>query len=124
MNRLVGAGLLFQRGTPPEASYVFKHALVQDAAYGTLLRKQRQQLHQDIAQRLEQHDPAVVQGQPELLAHHCSEAGLHKRAIVYWTVAASVPSAAPPILKRSDIFAGPSRCLKLNLRLRTRGHGT
>jgi class 3 adenylate cyclase/predicted ATPase len=87
LGRLVEAGLLFQHGTPPEASYVFKHALVQDAAYGMLLRKQRRQLHRDIAQRLEQHDPAVVQGQPELLAYHCSEAGLHKSAIAYWTVA-------------------------------------
>ena len=87
LNRLVEAGLLFQRGSPPEASYVFKHALVQDAAYGTLLRKLRQQLHRHIAQRLEQHDPAVVHGQPELLAYHYSEAGLHKNAIAYWTAA-------------------------------------
>ena len=87
LSRLVGAGLLFQRGTPPEATYLFKHALVQDAAYCTLLRKQHRQLHQSIAQRLEQNDPDVVQGQPELLAHHYSEAGLHKSAIVYWTAA-------------------------------------
>ena len=87
LSRLVGAGLLFQRGTPPEATYLFKHALVQDAAYCTLLRKQHRQLHQSIAQRLEQNDPNVVQGQPELLAHHYSEAGLHKSAIVYWTAA-------------------------------------
>jgi predicted ATPase/class 3 adenylate cyclase len=87
LGRLVEAGLLFQRGTPPEASYVFKHALVQDAAYCTLLRKQHRQLHRSIAQRLEQHDPAVVKGQPELLAYHCSEAGLHKSAIGYWTAA-------------------------------------
>ena len=78
LDLLVESGLLFQRGTPPEASYAFKHALVQDAAYGTLLRKQRRQLHRDIAQRLEQHDPAVVQGQPELMAYHCSEAGLQQ----------------------------------------------
>jgi predicted ATPase len=87
LGRLVEAGLLFQHGTPPEASYVFKHALVQDAAYSMLLRKQRQRLHRDIAQRLEQHDPTVVRGQPELLAYHCSEAGLHKSAIAYWTAA-------------------------------------
>jgi predicted ATPase len=87
LDLLVESGLLFQRGTPPEAFYAFKHALVQDAAYGTLLRKQRRQLHRDIAQRLEQHDPGVVQGQPELMAYHCSEAGLNKSAIAYWTVA-------------------------------------
>jgi class 3 adenylate cyclase/predicted ATPase/DNA polymerase III delta prime subunit len=87
LSRLVDAGLLFQRGSPPEASYIFKHALVQDVAYSTLLRKQRRQLHRNIAQRLEQHDPAVAQGQPELLAYHCSEAGLHKSAIAYWTAA-------------------------------------
>ena len=60
---------------------------MQDAAYCTLLRKQHQQFHQSIAERLKQKDPDVVQGQPELLAHHYSEAGLHKRAIVYWTAA-------------------------------------
>jgi class 3 adenylate cyclase/predicted ATPase/DNA polymerase III delta prime subunit len=87
LNRLVEAGLLFQRGSPPEASYVFKHALVQDAAYSTLLRKLRQQLHRDIAQRLERHDPGVVRSQPELLAYHYSEAGLHESAIAYWTAA-------------------------------------
>jgi class 3 adenylate cyclase/predicted ATPase/DNA polymerase III delta prime subunit len=86
LDRLVEAGLLFQHGTPPDSSYIFKHALVQDAAYSTLLRKQHRQLHRSIAQRLE-HDPAVVQGQPELLAYHCSEAGLRHSAIAYWTAA-------------------------------------
>ena len=87
LGRLVEAGLLFQHDTPPEASYAFKHALVQDAAYSTLLRKQHRQLHRSIAERLEKYYPAVVQGQPELLAHHCSEAGLHQSAITYWTAA-------------------------------------
>ncbi|WP_445222544.1 AAA family ATPase [Bradyrhizobium sp. Pa8] len=87
LGRLVEAGLLFQTGIPPQASYVFKHALVQDAAYSTLLRKQHRQLHRTIAQRLEQDDTAVAQRHPELLAYHYGEAGLHKSAIPHWTVA-------------------------------------
>ena len=83
LDRLTNAGLLFARGTPPEASYIFKHALVQDAAYGTLLRSRRQLLHSRIATTLEDRFPEIVLAQPALLAHHCAEAGLVEQAIIY-----------------------------------------
>jgi len=76
--------LLFQQGVPPHATYLFKHALVQDAAYGTLLRSRRQELHGCVATALEQRFPETVDQQPELLAHHCAQAGWIKKAIAYW----------------------------------------
>jgi tetratricopeptide (TPR) repeat protein len=84
LNRLTNAGLLFVRGTPPEATYIFKHALVQDAAYGTLLRNRRQLLHARIATALEDHFPETVMAQPALLAQHCTAAGLAEKAVSYW----------------------------------------
>jgi class 3 adenylate cyclase/predicted ATPase len=84
LGRLTEAGLLLCRGTPPHSSYLFKHALVQDAAYGTLLRARRQQLHAAIAAALEQEFPEIVAAQPELLAHHYTEAGLRQQAIDNW----------------------------------------
>jgi hypothetical protein len=78
------AGLLFCRGVPPEASYLFKHALVQDAAYGTLLRVRRQELHARAAAVLEDRFPDVIERQPELLAHHLSLAGQTERAVDQW----------------------------------------
>ncbi len=83
LDRLTNAGLLFARGTPPDASYIFKHALVQDAAYGTLLRGRRQLLHSRIAATLQDRFPEIVLAQPALLAHHCVEAGLAEQAIIY-----------------------------------------
>src|SRR3954447_13360340 len=68
--RLVVSELVFQRGTPPDAVYSFKHALVQDAAHGSLLRNARQQLHAQIADALEAHSPGTMETQPELLAQH------------------------------------------------------
>jgi hypothetical protein len=82
--RLTDAGLAFCRGTLPRAVFLFKHALVRDAAYGTLLRGSRQALHARIARALEDRWPEVVEGQPELLAHHFTEAGLNDRALEYW----------------------------------------
>jgi predicted ATPase len=84
LDRLTDAGLLFCRGVPPNSSYLFKHALVQDAAYATLLRARRQQLHAAIAAALEREVPEIVAVQPELLAHHCTEAGLTQQAIDNW----------------------------------------
>ena len=84
LDRLTNAGLLFCRGVPPHSSYLFKHALVQDAAYATLLRVRRQQLHAAIAAALEREFPEIVAAQPELLAHHCTEAGLTQQAIDNW----------------------------------------
>jgi class 3 adenylate cyclase/tetratricopeptide (TPR) repeat protein len=82
--QLVDAELIFRRGTPPDAEYTFKHALVQDAAYSTLLRSRRRQLHSRIAATLEEKFPEIVGAQPQFLAHHCAEAGLDQRAVEYW----------------------------------------
>ena len=84
LDRLVGAGLLFQLGVPPQSSYLFKHALVQDAAYSTLLREPKRALHARIAEVLETEFEDVVHQHPELLAHHCTEAGLIERAASLW----------------------------------------
>jgi DNA-binding response OmpR family regulator/class 3 adenylate cyclase/predicted ATPase len=81
--QLAAPELIFVRGEPPDSTYVFKHALVQDAAYGTLVRSKRQQLHGRIANALEQRFPETVETQPELLAHHLIRAGLTERAINY-----------------------------------------
>src|SRR5262249_43184276 len=84
LQQLVRAELVFQRGAPPDAEYTFKHALVQDAAYGTLLRARRQELHGRIATALEDRFPETDDQQPELLAHHCAQAGWIEKAIAYW----------------------------------------
>ena len=84
LDRLVTAGLLFRQGVPPHASYLFKHALVQDAAYGTLLREPRRALHARIAETLESQFADIVERQPELLARHCTEAGQIEKAAVLW----------------------------------------
>jgi class 3 adenylate cyclase/predicted ATPase len=84
LGRLVEAEIMYQRGLPPQATYAFKHALIQDAAYESLLKSTRQQYHQRIAQVLEAQFPVIAQAQPELLAHHCTEAGLIEQAIAYW----------------------------------------
>jgi predicted ATPase len=93
LDQLVEAGLLFQRGTPPEATFLFKHALVQDTAYGTLLRGPRQALHSRIARALEEHFPAIVEMQPQILAHHFTEAALLQQAVAYWCRAGTLLSA-------------------------------
>ncbi|HYI81984.1 MAG TPA: AAA family ATPase, partial [Acetobacteraceae bacterium] len=84
LRQLVASELVFRRGTPPDATYTFKHALVQDAAYSTLLRGARRRLHARIAEALEERFPETADTQPELLAHHCAEAGMAERAIAYW----------------------------------------
>ena len=80
LDRIVAAGLLFRQGIPPHASYLFKHALVQDAAYGMLLREPRRALHTYIAEALEREFADISEVQPELLARHCAEAGLTEKA--------------------------------------------
>ena len=82
--RLVASELVFQRGTPPDAVYTFKHALVQDAAHGSLLRATRQQLHAQIAEALETHSPEIMDNQPELFAQHYAEAGLVEKSVACW----------------------------------------
>lgn len=84
LDRLVQAGLLFRQGEPPHANYLFKHALVQEVAYGTLLRSKRNELHASIASVLEQEFSDVCETQPEVLARHYAQAGLPEQAINYW----------------------------------------
>jgi predicted ATPase len=84
LDRLIGAGLLFRRGTPPHATYLFKHALVQDAAYGTLLREPRRTLHARIAKTIESDFAESAESRPELLARHWTEAGVIEKAADLW----------------------------------------
>jgi tetratricopeptide (TPR) repeat protein len=105
--QLVAAELIYRRGTPPDAEYTFKHPLVQDAAYGTLLRGRRQQLHARIAATLEDRFPEIVAAQPAVLAHHCEEAGLSEKAVDYRLAAGrqalrrSVLAEAVALLRRA-----------------------
>ena len=84
LDRLIGAGLLLQQGGAPSATYLFKHALVRDAAYSTLLREPRRALHARIAETLESQFADICENQPELLARHCTEAGLIEKAAALW----------------------------------------
>jgi class 3 adenylate cyclase/predicted ATPase len=84
LDRLVAAGLLFRQGVPPHATYLFKHALMQDAAYGTLLREPRRALHGRVAETLESQFQEIAENQPELLARHCTEAGEIEKAVDLW----------------------------------------
>ncbi len=90
LGRLVEAEIVYQRGMPPQSTYVFKHALIQDTAYESLLKSTRQQYHQRIAHVLEAQFPAIVDQQPELLAYHCTEAGLIEQAVGYWQKAGHI----------------------------------
>jgi predicted ATPase len=89
LSQLTSAGLLFRRGNPPDASYTFKHALVRDAAYSSLLKSRRQQIHARIAQALNEKFPERAATAPELLAHHHGEAGASELAVHYWERAGS-----------------------------------
>ena len=84
LDRVIAAGLLFRQGVPPHATYLFKHVLVQDAAYGTLLREPRRALHARIAETLESQFPEIAEKQPELLARHFTEAGLIEKSAILW----------------------------------------
>jgi predicted ATPase len=84
LGKLVEAEVLYQRGLPPQARYLFKHALIQDAAYQSLLKSTRQQYHKQIAQILQERFPETVETQPEILAHHYTEAGLSEQAVPCW----------------------------------------
>jgi predicted ATPase len=120
LDRLVASELVFQRGTPPDAVYAFKHVLVQDAAHGSLLRNARQQLHARIANALETQFPELMDSQPELLAQHYAEAGLIDQSIAYWGNAgrrsaarSAMAEAAAQLQKGLDQLAllpdGPNR---------------
>jgi predicted ATPase len=84
LGRLAETGLVFLRGAPPHATYLFKHALVKDAAYGSLLRRRREELHARIAAVLEADFADRVAAEPELLARHLTEAGLFEKAVAWW----------------------------------------
>ena len=87
LERLMDAGLVTQQGVEPRITYLFKHALVQDAAYGTLLREPRRALHARITGALENQFPEIASSYPEILARHCSESGLHAKAADIWGIA-------------------------------------
>ena len=93
LDRLVAAELVFRRGVPPTATYVFKHALVRDAAYQSLLRRRRQELHAKIATALEADFPQTIETRPELVASHFDEAGLFEKAVGYWLRAGRLAAA-------------------------------
>jgi tetratricopeptide (TPR) repeat protein len=102
--RLVTAELIFQRGAPPDAEYTFKHALVQDAAYSTLLRSRRVQLHARIVATFENHFPETVTAQPALLAQHCAKAGLADKAVVYWRKAGQQAMARSTMAEAEESY--------------------
>jgi class 3 adenylate cyclase/predicted ATPase len=99
LDRLIDAGLLFRQGVPPHATYLFKHALVQDAAYGTLLREPRRALHGHIAETLEGEFAEIAESQPELLARHYTEAGLIEKAVSFWRTAGQRSLARSALLE-------------------------
>src|SRR5262249_6789946 len=84
LGQLVADELLYQRGRPPRSRYLFKHALIQDTAYQSLLKRTRQQYHQQAAKLLEDRFPELASTQPEMVAHHYTEANCPAQAIVYW----------------------------------------
>ena len=110
LDRLIDAGLLFQQGVPPHATYLFKHALVQDAAYGTLLRAPRHALHARIVETLEKQFPEIAENQPEVLAHHCSEGGMIAEGIEYYLLASQRATAAT---NSKEAAAHLNRCFTL-----------
>ncbi len=95
LDKLIRAGLLFRQGAPPDATYLFKHALVQDAAYGLLLREPRRHLHARIAVTLESKFSEMAENNPELLAPHWAEAGNIERAAALWAKAGRRSAQSP-----------------------------
>jgi predicted ATPase len=102
LERLIAAGLLFQRGASPHATYLFKHALVQDAAYGTLLREPRHALHGRIAETIENKFAETAENRPELLARHWTEAGLIEKAAGLWGKAGQRSLAQSALVEASE----------------------
>jgi class 3 adenylate cyclase/predicted ATPase len=105
LERLIQSGLLFRQGVPPHARYLFKHALVQDTAYGTLLREPRRALHARIAEALETEFPEIAESQPELLARHCTEAGLVEKATGLWGKAGQRSLARSALVEAAEQLA-------------------
>lgn len=113
LRQLVEAELLYQRGLPPQARFIFKHALIQDTAYQSLLKSRRQQLHQLIAQVLAEQFPETVETQPELLAHHYTEAGLVEQAIPYWQKAGQRASQRSAYVEAAKLLMKGLEVLKI-----------
>jgi tetratricopeptide (TPR) repeat protein len=104
LGQLVVDELLYQRGRPPRSRYLFKHALIQDAAYQSLLKRTRQQYHQQVAKLLEDRFPEVASTQPELVAHHYTEANCPAQAIAYWLRAGAAAASKSANLEAIDQF--------------------
>jgi tetratricopeptide (TPR) repeat protein len=104
LGALTGAGLLFCRGVAPRSSYLFKHALIQDAAYETLLRARRQDLHRTAAQTIAAEFPALAEAQPELIARHWSEAGDAERAFAAWHTAGDVARSRNAFIEAQEAY--------------------
>jgi len=104
LRQLVASELVFQRGTPPDAVYAFKHALVQEAAHDSLLRSTRQQLHAQIAETLEAHSPELIDSQPELFALHYAEAGLIEKSVAFWAKAGHRSAALSGMVEAAAQF--------------------
>jgi predicted ATPase len=104
LDSLLMSGLLFQQGAPPHGSYLFKHALVRDTAYGTLLREPRRALHARIAETLESRFADIAENQPELLARHCTEAGLIEKAAGLWGKAGQQSLEHSALLEAAEQF--------------------
>ena len=105
LDRLLTAGVIFRQGAPPHATYLFNHALVHDAAYGTLLREQRRALHARIGESLEAEAADIAENQPELLARHYTEAGLIEKAAVFWGKAGRRSLARSALIEASEQLA-------------------
>lgn len=103
LRRLADAELLYACGIAPDATYQFKHALIRDAAYNTLLKTRRRELHQRIAHSLQERFPDTATSVPELLAHHNTEAGLIAQALPYWRGRGELQSRGQQMLKPSLI---------------------
>jgi class 3 adenylate cyclase/predicted ATPase len=102
--RLVASELVFQRGSPPAAVYSFKHALVQDAAHGSLLHSARQQLHAQIAHALETQSPQLIESQPELFAQHYAQAGMVEKSVIFWGKAGRRSAARSAVAEAAAQF--------------------
>ena len=105
LDRITRAGLLFRQGAPPHASYLFKHALIQDAAYGTLLREPRRALHARIVETLETQFGEIAENQPEILARHCTEAGQIEKAVDLWGKAGQRSLERSALVEAAEQFA-------------------
>jgi predicted ATPase len=122
LRRLVESGLVFQRGVPPASEYLFKHALVQDTAYSTLLRGPRQALHRRIALALEAQFPSVLETRPELAAHHYGEAAMADKAVRYWLLAGKLSVARSAVAEAiAQLRRGLAFCAACRRRLSEAG---